>query len=925
MVKRNLFSLLPFVLLFIISLPLISGTSFQMDAQVQNQAEKQPEKEKKSEKELSGDKPEIYTGDRFIYAYSANQTEIGATGLFTVFDANTLRRREFRIGFAATRFHRDPGLRITQFPISGTYAVRDWLEVFGSFNPHQRVGINSPDKTSGALLSSSLNTNGISSNNLLSNVNQGFFLLPGLPVSGALVGGVLPGLPIGQARSVFDPILNRQKNAFTTPRYFNDLPFAGQRGSSTGDLLFGAKLRTPFLKLTADFNNKRVTISQASVLGYVKVSSHGAGNLLSNPNSALFRGGGSGTTDFGVFLLKSFYVPNCLLDEFFGGKNKCELKPEEIIKTTNVHTNFGFVRNGDPKAGGMKLIDRKDAFIFGLGMDTILNRYAQALVEAKVTRYIGGGTPNMRGNSPVDVTAGFRAFPLGLPKIGLLKQSRFFFSVGGGYRYSFDVSGLSGLARSNHGFIFQLSFGRSNKSSADTSEKIPSKVCKSALEVFKENPLAITELTTDKDIVQKGAEIRLRGQVANGDDSFTIYEVKLSDGRVVDRFSGSIVEDEKFERIIKVDFNAGNNYTFFVTAKFIKGGETCTETSKTSNPFSVVMSGEMTLNLTPPSVGPISARKTQDVTFRASVQNADPTRLTRAWRISPDVPLTCGNNEVCNVNSASLQPGGRYTVTVAASDNSQTKQDQAQIIVNNPPTVSLRLSQIEIKRGAPLVLTANGNDVDGDKLTYTWSVSSHEGQVVKTWQGAESELTLDTTPLKEGDLYSVSVTVSDNLDEVTSEPANFSIDLPGPQVFFEFDRDRINVPRKTLPRGESANKLKLAEVANRLKQQSDLTLFIRVEGNADIIGKVHYNECLGCRRACAVRQELLRQGVKESQIRIIVSYGKTKAIGGVRDYEQRKRDRRVDLIFSREGESLDRGGVECNCQKTPPRSKCRQQ
>lgn len=914
-------SLLPIILLVLVLMSVISSNSSSVLAQDQNPPV--------NKDELKGDDPEIYTGERFVYAYSANQTEIGATGLFTVFDANTLRRREFRIGFSATRFHRDPSLRITQFPVSGTYAVRNWLEVFGSFNPYQRVGVNSPNQTSGALLNSALTINGGNSGNLLNNVNQNFFLLSGLSVSGALVGGVLPGLPVGTPRPVFDPILNRQKNAFTTPKYFNDLPFAGRSGSTTGDILVGAKFRTPF-RLIAELGGKKVVLSQTSVLSYVKFSSQGAGNLLSNPNDALFRGSGSGTTDFSVALLHSFYLPNCLAKKLLSGKDTCALNPEEeILKTTNIHTNIGYIRNGDPKAGGIKLIDRKDAVIFGFGMDRVFGRYVQALAESKFTRYVGGGTPNLRNNSPVDITAGFRFFPLGLPKIGQLQQSRLFFSVGGGYRYSFNVSELGGLAKNNHGFVFQLNFGRSNKTSADDSETKKRKACQTALESFKKEPLAITSLTVDKESVQKGQDITLVGQVTNGEASFMKYEVKLPNGNVVDRFGGGDVADGRFDRTIKTDFEAGENYKFEVTAKYFKGEFVCTETEKESNPFRIITGGSsaLVLDLLPQRVGPISANTPQNIPLTASIKTDDLSRTVLNWQTQPEISLSGTNKDlVREVNSTNLRPGGRYLITLTARNGEKSDEKQSEIIVNNPPTVSLQLSSKETSRGTSIKLLANGNDADGDKLTYSWNVLNRTGQVVKTWQSDEPDQTLDTNDLVEGESFTVQVTVSDKLDEATSNPEQFSIDLPGPQVFFEFDRDKINVRRKQRPIGEEPNQTKLKAVADRLKQQPDLTLFVRVEGNADQLGSIKYNECLGCRRACAVKRELMRLGVDEGQIRIIVSFGESKAEGKLSEFERRKRDRRVDLIFTREGETLNLSGIiECNCQRMPQGSKCPRQ
>jgi outer membrane protein OmpA-like peptidoglycan-associated protein len=267
-----------------------------------------------------------------------------------------------------------------------------------------------------------------------------------------------------------------------------------------------------------------------------------------------------------------------------------------------------------------------------------------------------------------------------------------------------------------------------------------------------------------------------------------------------------------------------------------------------------------------------------------------------------------------------LQAGGRYSVTVTASDNINSRSDTSRIIVNNPPAVSLQLSQSEIRHSVPLALTASGSDADSDKLTYSWSILNQVGETVKNWGSDNAEQTLDTSSLIEGQKYTARVTVSDGLDTASAEKL-FVIEIRGPQVFFDFDKDKL--APISLPKGERLNRTKLDEVVARLKQDPSLSLFIRLEGNADRIGTIPYNECIGCRRACRVRSYLTRKGVK-NRIVTIVSFGKSKAEG--RTKAQRKLDRRVDLIYVLDVnipiEAKQGKNVECNCQRTPPGSKC---
>src|SRR5262245_25070684 len=61
-------------------------------------------------------------------------TVTGGTGLFTVYDAQTLRKGEFNVGFFANHFHRDPGdLRWQVYPVNFQVGFSDHLEAFAYF------------------------------------------------------------------------------------------------------------------------------------------------------------------------------------------------------------------------------------------------------------------------------------------------------------------------------------------------------------------------------------------------------------------------------------------------------------------------------------------------------------------------------------------------------------------------------------------------------------------------------------------------------------------------------------------------------------------------------------------------------------------------------------------------------------------------
>lgn len=154
-------------------------------------------------------------------------TVSGATGLFTVYDSSTLKRGEFNVGFFANNYDRDPGdVDIMQYPVNVAFGVTDRVEVFLQTDGYQRVISNAPFELSGPLfpgLSRPQGSFGLDGVNInfpeLNQTNPQFFPLNGAPISGAVVGGVLPGLPQTGSRPIFDPVLGVNKPGFFCTRF----------------------------------------------------------------------------------------------------------------------------------------------------------------------------------------------------------------------------------------------------------------------------------------------------------------------------------------------------------------------------------------------------------------------------------------------------------------------------------------------------------------------------------------------------------------------------------------------------------------------------------------------------------------------------------------------------------------------------------
>jgi peptidoglycan-associated lipoprotein len=74
-------------------------------------------------------------------------------------------------------------------------------------------------------------------------------------------------------------------------------------------------------------------------------------------------------------------------------------------------------------------------------------------------------------------------------------------------------------------------------------------------------------------------------------------------------------------------------------------------------------------------------------------------------------------------------------------------------------------------------------------------------------------------------------------------------------------------------------------------------LSVRLEGHADERGSREYNIGLGERRAQAVRQVLMLQGVPATQI-TTVSYGEERPAVAGSSEEAWERNRRVEIVYS---------------------------
>lgn len=414
----------------------------------------------------------------------------GPTGLFTVYDGQTLRKGEYTFSAAYSNYDRDPGnVDISEVPVSFQIGLSDYLELFFNTDAWRGVKVNSPRNLSGFYLpNSQLLINGVRqtppaivtglNGTPLLVTNRPFSAFPyvgtrlntvgtaivvpnptnggaadNFPGVGAPVGGILPGLVLSTTtiNNFTVPVVSTN-----SPSYLPDMPFLNRTWGTSAFNTFtvGGKIRftgpnnpvgfgvMPFYRFYADKPNDASGFNQ------------------------LQRGASPGGKygDFGAVAFAD----------------------ARLAKWSNLSANIGYVYNTNPEGdfanGKATLLDRPDEVLAGIGVDFPVNKYFQPIGELRGTWYVGGQTPNAFRNNPLEGTIGARIYP------------QRWFGFGAWYRHHFNqqdrdsfsdstfnlrssVTGTSTVTSSTvkgvptgfapstdpHGFGFQAWIGRRNK------------------------------------------------------------------------------------------------------------------------------------------------------------------------------------------------------------------------------------------------------------------------------------------------------------------------------------------------------------------------------------------------------------------------------------------------------------------------------
>lgn len=203
---------------------------------------------------------------------------------------------------------------------------------------------------------------------------------------------------------------------------------------------------------------------------------------------------------------------------------------------------------------------------------------------------------------------------------------------------------------------------------------------------------------------------------------------------------------------------------------------------------------------------------------------------------------------------------------------------------NRPPTVKAQCDPCTVAPGANSTVRADGQDPDGDTLTYRWNTPSG---TLGTPADRQSPW---TAPQQEGTVP-VTVTVDDGKGGTATDTVRIQVVRP-PMKAYTFEDVHFDFDRYTL-RPEATRLLDEAVAALR----EDDRLKLEVEGHTCNIGTAEYNLALGDRRANAVRDYLVSRGVSADRLRT-VSYGEERPKYDNAREETRRLNRRAALVVN---------------------------
>ncbi|MGH9871725.1 MAG: PKD domain-containing protein [Pyrinomonadaceae bacterium] len=382
--------------------------------------------------------------------------EGGPTGLFTVYDGDTIRRGEFTFSVAYSNFDRDPGdVDLVETPLSFNVGLNDHVELFFKTIGYRGIKVNNPKNLSsfylpnnGLFFGATLLCTGpaiilpperVSGSTQLTGFSP-LFRPAGPPcnvggqpfVQFPFIGGTGPNFGL-TGNAIAPPFVSRIGTPFGGNGNFGAASNFPGIGSTVGSILPGIVLSTRTIPPNSTFNTLTVAdvftvapayLPDAPFIGRLYGESSftnfvaGAKIRLTGPNNALgvgfipfYRWNPDKANDASGFnQLQRGASPGADIGDF----GLIGFISGRLSQHVSVSANLGYILNSNPKSKAMGdaiLLDRPDEFLSGVGFDYVVNKHFQLIGEVRSTMYTGGRTPNAFNNNPVDAIGGVRIFP----------------------------------------------------------------------------------------------------------------------------------------------------------------------------------------------------------------------------------------------------------------------------------------------------------------------------------------------------------------------------------------------------------------------------------------------------------------------------------------------------------------------------------
>jgi hypothetical protein len=500
----------------------------------------------------------------------------GPTGLFTIYDGDTLRKGEFTFSIAYSNYDRDPGnVDITEVPLSFNIGLSDYLELFFSTTGWRGVKVNNPRNlssfylpnvgvrvgnvvTSGpAIILAPIRvsgTTGITGSVFRPTGNQPFVNFP-------FVGGVGPNFGL-TGNQIAPPFVSQLGAPVGGEGNFDAAANFPGVGSPCGSILPGVVLTTRVIPANLTFNAITVPdlfttcptyLPDAPFIGRTYGTSSfgtmqaGAKIRFTGPNNPL----GVGLVGFyrwhldhaddadGFNQLQRGASPG----GNFGDIGLIGFVSGRLSRSVNLSANFGYILNSNPRGdfGGdeVSLLDRPDELVSGIGFDFPINRHFQPIAELKTVHYVGGRTPNAFENHPIDALLGVRIFParwLGMSfwyRAHLNQQGERFTDIFGD---DDDDTFPAGFTQSDdpHGFGVQFFIGHRNERLPDVFPNQPPTVSLSAS--TSRVVLAadcVGDQRPDPTCTPTSSQVQLSATATDPDGDTLLYTYSTTGGRIV--------------------------------------------------------------------------------------------------------------------------------------------------------------------------------------------------------------------------------------------------------------------------------------------------------------------------------------------------------------------------------------------------------